>query len=169
MAEETLEQAGINLDPTDKRSEGGWLVALPIEEQGEIRRDLAEVILLVARARTFLAERTHSTGEQRHAVEQAIAWLDRAEAIDPTPTMALFDDRANYLTKIGDTKRAAEDRARCDAISPSTGRDFYLIGTALLAKGEPDRAENALIKAIGLAPQGFWAWFALGLCHYDQK
>ena len=169
LAEETLEQAGITLDPTDNRSVGGWLDVLPIEEQGEIRRDLAEVILLVARARTFLAERTHSPAEQRHAVEEAIAWLDRAEKIDPTPTLTLFDDRANYLTRIGDTKRAAENRSRRDAISPSTGRDFYLLGTALLAKGEPDRAENALIKAVGLTPQGFWAWFALGLCHYDQK
>jgi len=169
LAEETLQQAGITIDPTNKRSTGGWLDALPADEQTEVRRDLAEVILLVARARTYLADRTHSPEEQRRAVKRAITWLDRAEAIDPSPTLTLYDDRANYLAKIGDLNRAAEDRARRDSISPSSGRDYYLIGTAFLAKGEPDRAEAALIKATGLSPQGFWPWFALGLCHFDQK
>ncbi len=169
LAEETLEQAGITLDPTDKRPARGWVEALPADEQSAVRRDFAEVILLLARARTYLADRTHSPEEQRRAVKRAIAWLDRAEAIDPSPTLTLYDDRANYLAKIGDLKRAAEDRTRRDAISPSSGRDYYLLGTALLAKGEPDRAEAALIKAVGLTPQGFWPWFALGLCHFDQK
>ena len=171
LAEETLEQAGISLDldPQARTIAGGWLDVLPAAERGEIRKDLAEVILLVARARVYLADRTHSPTEQRRATERAIAWLDRAEAIDPSPTMTLYDDRANYLSRIGQAERAALDRRRHDAIAPSTGRDYYLLGTSLLAQRQPDRAEAALIKATTLSPQGYWPWFALGLCHFDQK
>ena len=169
LAEETLTQAGVTLDPEHDRFSDGWLIILPAEEQKEARDDLAELILLVARARTYLADRTHSQVGQRRAIDKAVAWLDRAEMIDPTPTVSLFDDRASYLARAGQTKRAAADRERSAKLPPTSGRDFYLLGTALLARGQADRAEVALNKAISLTPQGFWPWFALGLCHFDQK
>ncbi len=102
------------------------------------------------------------------ALEEAIARLDRAEKLDPIPSQALYADRALYHAALGEAKEAARDRARRDATRPTTGRDFYLIGTALLAQGQPDRAEPALARATGLDPRRFWGWFALGLCHYDQ-
>ena len=169
LAEETLTQAGITLDPDDPDAGGGWLDHLPLAERFEAQRDLAEVILLLARARVYLADRTHSAAEQRRAATLAVAWLDRAEMIDPTPNLTLYDDRVTYLDRVDQPVRSARDRARRAALSPRTGRDYYLLGTSLLAHGEPDQAEAALIKATGLSPQGFWPWFALGLCHYDQK
>ena len=169
LAEDTLDQAGITLGATADSASGGWLDALPTSEQAEIRRDLTEVILLLARARVYLADRTHSATEQRKTLQNAIAWLDRAEEINLKPMLTLYDDRANYLAQIGDSRRSALDRQHANSIPPSTGRDYYLMGTALLARNEPDRAEIALRKATELSPQGFWPWFALGLCHYDQQ
>ena len=169
LAEETLSQAGVTLDPQQDKISDGWLEILPTDEQKEARDDLAELILLVARARIYLADRTHSKVGQRQAVVKAVAWLDRAEMIDPTPTVSLLDDRASYLDRLGQTQRAAEDRALSSQLEPTSGRDFHLLGTALLARGQTDRAEIALNKAIALTPQRFWPWFALGLCHFDQK
>ena len=169
LAEDTLAHAGIAPDPARTAGDRAtWLDGLPTRDQVEARRDIAEVILLLARARVYLADASHSAARQREAAATAVAWLDRAEAIDPVPNATLLDDRAGYLDRIGRPDRAAIDRARRDRTRPATGRDFYLIGTALLARGETDRAEVALIKATNLSPRGFWPWFALGLCHYDQ-
>ena len=169
LADDALAEAGVTLQTKHDQTSGGWLEILPPSDQKEIRDDLAELILLVARARVYLADRTYSQAARRQAINTAIAWLDRAEIIDPTPAVSLFEDRANYLARVGQTKRAAEDHARFAKLAPTSGRDFYLLGTALLARGQADRAEIALNKAITLAPQRFWPWFALGLCHYDQK
>ena len=169
LAEDSLEEAGVTLQAKRDQTSGGWLEVLPPSDQKEVRDDLAELILLIARARVYLADRTYSEVGRRQAINRAIAWLDRAEIVDPTPTVSLFEDRANYLARVGQTKRVAEDQTRIARLTPTSGRDFYLLGTALLARGQADRAEIALNKAITLAPQRFWPWFAMGLCHYDQK
>jgi serine/threonine protein kinase/tetratricopeptide (TPR) repeat protein len=165
LAEEALRQAGVDAWGDRSRS---WLAALEPEEQLKMRGDLSELILLTARARVYQAERSKSEEKRRRALEEAIVRLDRAEKLDPNPSQALFADRASYHSALGDAGPAAKDRARRDATPPTTGRDFYLLGTSLLAQGQPDRAELALTRAIGLDPRRFWAWFSLGLCHYDQ-
>ena len=131
LAREVLGQAGIDLNAdTDARAgPAGWFDLLGAEDRREVRRDVAELILLVARARVYLLDRAQAA-DRRPAIERAIAWLDRAEAIDPSPTLTLYDDRANYLDRVGQAGRAAADRARRDAIAPATGRDFYLLGAA---------------------------------------
>ncbi len=165
LAEGALAEAGVE---ARGRPADSWVDALPPAERDEIRRDLAELMLLAARARVFRAERSRSEPARRAALDGAIARLDRAEALDPTPTQALYDDRARYRDALGDAREAARDRLRRDATPPATGRDFYLIGTSFLARGRPDAAEPALLRAVGLDPRRFWSWFALGLCHYDQ-
>ena len=165
VAEEAIRQAGVD-------ASGGrpmaWISTLTPDEQASIRGDLAELMLLTARARVHQAERSKSEPRRRVALEEAVARLDRAENLDPSPSQALFADRALYHSALGEAEEATRDRALRDATPPSTGRDFYLLGTALLAQGHPDRAEPALARATGLDPRRFWGWFALGLCHYDQ-
>ena len=165
VAEEAIRQAGVD-------APGGrpmaWISTLTPDEQASIRGDLAELMLLTARARVHQAERSKSEPRRRAALEEAVARLDRAEELDPSPSQALFADRAAYHAALGDAEEAARDRSHREATPPSTGRDFYLLGTALLAQGHPDRAEPALARATGLDPRRFWGWFALGLCHFDQ-
>ena len=166
LADEVVRQAGVD-DPAE-RPRDSWLTALAPDKRASIRGDLAELLMLSARARVAQAERSKSEPRRQRALEAAIARLDLAERLDPAPTHALFADRSRYHAALGRADLARVDRARRDATPPATSRDFYLIGTADLAQGRPDRAEPALIKAVGLDPRRFWSWFALGLCHYDQ-
>jgi tetratricopeptide (TPR) repeat protein len=129
---------------------------------------MSELIQLRARALVFLAARGGLPAEIQRSNERAVAWLDRAEQFDPHPTAALYEDRAQYESSLGETARALHDRRRAAAIPPSSARDCYLRGTALLARGRRDAAEALLLRATVLEPNRFWAWFALGLCHFDE-
>lgn len=166
LARETLDGYGVG-------GTGDWTQAaavrnLPAVEQRALREEVSELIQLEARARITLAERTGSAAEVRSALRRGVAWLDTAERFDPRPPASLYEDRARYHAALGQGDRAARDRALAARIPPASSRDFYLLGTSLLAAGQPDRAEVPLSRAVsGEAPR-FWAWFALGICHFDQ-
>jgi serine/threonine protein kinase/Tfp pilus assembly protein PilF len=166
LADETLERLGFG-----KRGEwqrGSWVGRLTPAEQSMLHERVTELILLEARARAYQAGRVGSEADQRLALEWAVRWLSSAERLDPKPPAALYGERARYLAALGLSDEAACDRAREAETPPATGRDFALRGTALLAQGDPSRAEESLRRAIALDNRSFWAWFALGLCHYDQ-
>ena len=165
LAEGAIRAAGVGA--SKDRPDSWWSVLTP-DEQATMRSELSELILLAAQARVYQAERSRSEPKRRLALETAIARLDLAERLDPKPPQTLYADRALYHAALGNAGDAARDRARRDATPPTTGRDFYLLGTSLLARGQPDRAEPILSRATGLDPRRFWGWFALGLCHYDQ-
>ncbi len=149
-------------------SRGYWVASLAPGERDDLRRDLAELILLEARARVRLAGSSGGEDERRRALEWAVAWLDRAEALDPAPSPALFAERARHHHALGQPDLARRDRERAESTPAATCRDEYLLGTADLAEGRPDRAERRLRRAVALDARRFWAWFALGLCHFDQ-
>src|SRR5262249_27178514 len=52
---------------------------------------------------------------------------------------------------------------------PATGHDWTLLGTTLLAGGDPAAAEDALRQAIRRDVTSFWTWFILGHCHFVQR
>jgi serine/threonine protein kinase/Tfp pilus assembly protein PilF len=145
-----------------------WVGRLTATEQEQIRERTVELILLEARGRTALAERRGSEVDRREALEWAVTWLDRAEQLDPRPPATLFADRARYLAALGLSDRAAQDR-NLEAQTPLvTSRDFALRGTERLVRHDYPHAEEALQRAVVLDPRAFWAWFALGLCHFEQ-
>ncbi len=170
LAEDAVAQAGVTLDEArpSRPGAGLWVDAVTPEDRLTIRGEVSELILLMSTARIVLAERSRSEPRRRKTLETSIARLDRAERIDPHPPRVLFENRARYHSALGEAGRAAVDRKRAEATPLSTGRDFYLQGTALLAHGQADRAEPILLRSVGLEPRRFWSWFALGLCHYDQ-
>ncbi len=145
-----------------------WVTTLAPDERMSLRRDLAELILLESRARVILAEKEGTEVDRRKALERAVVSLDRAEALDPAPSPALFSDRADYHRALGRADLARKDRERAESTPASSCRDDYLLGTADLAARRFDRAEGRLGRAVALDPGRFWAWFALGLCHADQ-
>ncbi|MDR3637922.1 MAG: protein kinase [Isosphaeraceae bacterium] len=166
LADDVL--AGQRFDAHGRWQPGPWVERLDRAEQAEVRARMAELILLEARAKTYLAGRSRGTDEWRKAREWAVRWLDRAEYLDPRPSSALFSDRALYLADLGLPADAAADRTRSAQTPPATSRDFALRGTSLLALGELARAEADLRRAVNLDPRSFWAWFTLGHCYYDQ-
>ncbi len=137
-------------------------------ERINLAEDLSELILLRCRASVALAARDGPESSRRQALEDAVAWLGRAQAIDPHPSAVLYEDRARYLQALGEEQGADANRKRAVLTQPKSARDFYLLGTALAAQRKLDAAEGLLGRAVALDSRRFWAWFALGLCHYDQ-
>ncbi|HEV3121505.1 MAG TPA: serine/threonine-protein kinase, partial [Isosphaeraceae bacterium] len=75
----------------------GPLVArLPAADQERLREQVSELVMLEARARVRIAERSRLVRDRSVALDNAIAWLDRAETFDPRPPAALYEDRARY-------------------------------------------------------------------------
>ncbi len=159
--------ASYQLDQPGEWAKNPMVRRLPADQRQTLVEELSELMLLHARAQVELARR-RSEPWRRWALQSGITWLDRAEAIDPHPSAALFQERARYYKALGLSHEAALDRARAERIQPATARDFYLLGTTMAGQGQIDQAENYLSRAIALDPKRFWAWFALGLCHYDQ-
>ncbi|MBX6312088.1 MAG: tetratricopeptide repeat protein, partial [Isosphaeraceae bacterium] len=166
LANQMLEAYGVGR--ADDWTAGPLVRRLSAAERADLLEEMSELVLLRARARIVLADRSGDEGRRRRALREGIAWLDRVERFDPHPSAALFEERARYHAALGQAAEAHRDRARAATIPPTTSRDFYLLGTAQLAAGQADRAERSLSRAVALDPRRFWAWFVLGLCHADQ-
>lgn len=170
--ERGLERADRELAAYDARDPARFLEAasvrrLPPGEQRALREEVSELILLRARARVLLTRRLPES-RRRPVLEDALAWLDRAERIDPRPSAALFQQRAQFERALGLGDLAGADERRAAQTPSLTARDDYLLGTQLAAEGRLDAAEASLTRAVTRDSRRFWAWFALGLCHYDQ-
>ncbi len=146
----------------------GWIHGLAADEQGRVRQQAVELIMLEARAQVLRAKKHGSEADRRRAIERAIARLDRAENLDRPAPAALFDERSRYYDALGEPARADRDRLQAARTAPSTCHDWTLLGTTLLAAGDAPAAEDALRQAIRLDVTSFWTWFILGHCHYKQ-
>ncbi|GIW85746.1 MAG: hypothetical protein KatS3mg108_0070 [Isosphaeraceae bacterium] len=140
---------------------------LPERDRLQLREQLSELLILRARATLLYARQVGSS--MLAALEASLADLDRAESIDPAPPAALYHDRQRIAEQLGRPEDAARDATLAERSPPRTARDFYLEGTELVALGQLDDAETQLLRAVSLDPRRFWAWFALGLCRFDQK
>ncbi len=147
---------------------GAWQRRLTTEEQQRLREQVAELIMLDARAFVTFATQRGSEADRRRAIERAIASLDRSERISRVAPSALYLERARYHAALGLASLAARDRELASARAPSTCHDFTLLGTTLLAGGDPVGAEQAVRQALHLDITSFWAWFVLGHCHFAQ-
>jgi tetratricopeptide (TPR) repeat protein len=166
LARHTLDGYGVGR-PGDWTT--GLLVRrLPAAEQRALCEEVSELVLLEVRARITLAERSKSKLELIRSLQRGILWLDRVERFEPRPPAALYEDRGRFYAALGRRDLADRDRALASTVPPSSARDFYLLGTSLLARGRPDLAELPLSRAATLDARRFWAWFALGICHSDQ-
>ncbi len=144
------------------------LRALPPQEQQLLIEEVAELLQLEARAAVVQAHDLPE-GTYAKALVRAIERLNLIEEFDPNPTSALFLERARYYNGLGMADEAEADLEQARSIPMTTARDFYMLGTTALAEGVVDRAEELLDHATGLAPDRYWSWFALGLCHLKQR
>jgi len=149
-----------------------WVDRKDVQLLGEEQRErlieqVSELLLLEARATVILAS-DRSEVEYAQALKTAIRRLNLAEQFDPDPPISLYRERGRYASFLGLGNQAELDWEIARRSRPETARDFYLLGRDALAEGRSDEAEQLLGRAIGLDPQRFWAWFAMGMCHYDQ-
>jgi serine/threonine protein kinase/tetratricopeptide (TPR) repeat protein len=166
LAQKTLDQEHIGRDGQWRSDSWAW--RLTAREQTSVREQTSDLILLSARARVYLARRLGTRSDVIAAEEWAVRWLDRAERLEPEPSAALYGERASHLEDLGRSDFAARDRAHEAELPPRTARDFALRGDSYLGVGDLTRAEESLRQAVELDPRSFWAWFALGHCHFEQ-
>jgi len=166
-ARQTLHDLGFDAGPEPRH--GQWMRRLTREEQNHLREQLAELVMLDARAAVMLATQRGSEGDLRMAYKQALASLERAMKIAPAVPGALYAERALYHARLGEDKLAQDDSQLAASIVPTTCHDFTLLGSTLLASGDHPRAEDALRQAQKLDSTSFWTWFLLGHCHYAQR
>ncbi|HEU5117722.1 MAG TPA: tetratricopeptide repeat protein, partial [Isosphaeraceae bacterium] len=170
LANRELRDFGLfNLDPGAPTS-SAWQPAMPHlleSDRRALSEELAELILLKVRCEVALAN-GQSERKRRAVLTGALPWLDRAEVIDPEPPSALYQERARLKAALGRSLEAAGDREKAAKRPPRTARDYYLLGTASASDGHLESAEAFLSRAVALDSRRFWAWFALGLCHFDQ-
>lgn len=166
LAESIFARYGL-LAGDDRWREGPLVSPLSQTELDKLSEELAELLLLDARARVN-ASRGSGEGERATAFVEAIGRLDLAERIDRHPPPTLYVDRALYRRLLGLADLAEADEQRARRTPARSARDHYLIGMSLLAGGRMDEAEERLSRAVAMEPERYWGWFALGICHADQ-
>ncbi len=140
------------------------------DQQVELREQLAELILIWTRARLFLLRdrQVHPSTYQRVHWE-AIAWLDQAERIDPTPSYVLYLQRSEYDQRLGLSAKADADRRTAQVTPIASAQDHYLVGTFFQARGDTERAEIHLTASFQKDPNLFWNAFMLGYLRLEQS
>ena len=166
LAGKTLESE--ELGPDGEFQPSSWVNLLTSAEQKKIREQTSELMLLHARSKIDLAQRSGDDRARLHAIREGIHLLENAERIDPRPPAVLYSDLARYHAAIGRADLAEADRLHEGLRKPATLRDFQLLGSSLLAQNQIPEAISALQRAIDLDPKAYWAWFTLGHCHFEQ-
>lgn len=166
-ARETLHELKVDAGADPRCAE--WTRRLTRKERSHLREQLAELVMLEARASVMLATQVGTERAIRKAYKQALASLDRAMKIAPSIPGALYAERSLYHARLGESELAKSDSDLAAAIIPTTCHDLTLLGSSLLAAGDNARAEEALRRALKLDGTSFWAWFLLGHCHYAQR
>ncbi len=160
VCEETLGLYGV-LDRADWQEDLQWQ-ALPADERHRLAEDVRELLLLLARARVCMGPGTPEV------LREALALLRRGEAIpELAPCRALWEDRAQYLSRLGEQGEAAATQEKAEAIRPATARDYYLLAGSLARRGQYARAVEELDRALRENPRHYWSAVQRGICHQE--
>jgi len=149
------------LDRPDWQQHPDWQ-RLDGPDRARLAEEARDLLLLLAGARARQAR------WDRQALTDALALLDRAEAIpDVPPCQALWVDRATYLQHLGEAVKAAAARDRARTVPASTAHDHYLLAMAHVREQKYARAVAQLDEAVRLNPRDYWSWMQRGLCHQE--
>ena len=139
LAEEAIRDAGVATSSDRSRT---WLSDLTPDEQVTMRSDLAELILLAARARVYQAERSKSEPKRRVALEEAIDRLDLAEKLGPQ-ALASALRRPGALSRRAGRRRASRQRPGATRRDSPDHRARLLSARHLAALARPARPSRA--------------------------
>jgi serine/threonine protein kinase/Tfp pilus assembly protein PilF len=102
------------------------------------------------------------------AFRKALILVERARAIPGLPpSVALLEDRALYLERLGDRAASAEARAMARRLQPTGARDHYELARAHAFNRRYAEAVTELKQALLLNPRHYWSWLQLGICHEE--
>jgi len=122
-------------------TDGPLVRRLPADERRVLREEVAELVLLEARARVALAGSTTSPTRPRRGPGAGRGPARPGSNGSLPPRAALYEDRARFHAALGRGDLAARDRAPGDAPPAALRAGLYLLGTSLLARGRLDLAE----------------------------
>ena len=93
--------------------------------------------------------------------EEALPWLEKAAALDPTRAKAL-NDLGNLLQELGRSEEAEDAYRRVLRLEPDSADAYNNLGTALKERGLVEEAVDAYRRAIESDSKHFGAYFNLG-------
>ena len=147
------------------------VVYLPAKHRQKLKSDVASLLVMMARAKRCQAWE-HTQGEERNTVlREALELNRRAEQNGAATTIgrALWLQRAQIWTALGETKKAAQLQAKAEQQPIQNIRDKYMLARAHMDARRYSKAEP-LLRAITLNnPKHIPAWFYLGICHNKQN
>jgi tetratricopeptide (TPR) repeat protein len=136
---------------------------LPAEDQERLRRDIGDLLLLLAR--TELVESSSPTNQP---VRMALHLNHLAESCYTTgpPPLALWKQRAALAQQLQGRKEEAElARINATEAAPQSAADLCLLASEHTAQGHFLEALPLLHEATRREPQNFWAWYSRGICY----
>jgi serine/threonine protein kinase/lipoprotein NlpI len=136
---------------------------LAISDRQHLAEDARELLLLLAWARASAAPNDEAT------LREALSLLDRAEAVSGlAPLRALWEDRALYFDRLGETERAKTALASAAKIRPESARDHYLLAISFARHGRYSAAIAELNRALQINPDHYWSLVQRGICYREQ-
>ena len=141
---------------------------LPRDDQTALRGELAELLMMEVRARVVLVEQTEAVASRRQVYDWGIERLEAGSRLSTLECRPRSIRTGASPVCCGAGRRGGARPGPGRSHCPLFRSRHYLLGTSLLALGQPDRAEISLSRAVALNPRQFWTWFALGICHSDQ-
>jgi eukaryotic-like serine/threonine-protein kinase len=140
---------------------------LSTANEGRLRAEMEDLLLLLARAKIQQASGMHDAGQKEEQVRTALRWNQLAEQLSPDQPacQALLAQRAELLQLLGQKPAADRIGAQAEETPLRTPRDYYLAGSERAAQGRWGEALPLLQMAADRDPQSFWARLLLGICY----
>ncbi len=135
--------------------------------QDLMRRNAAELLLLVARGTTLHALNQGDLSARQEGIAQALELNRLAEGClgSEHASRALWVQRAELTRRLGRDEEAKRLQARALATPLRTAADYYLVAVEHTAQGRFKEALPLLAQATEIDSQDYWAWLLRGVCH----
>jgi serine/threonine protein kinase/Flp pilus assembly protein TadD len=137
------------------------------EEQSDLRKNVSELFVLLARGAALQAANESDASKQQSLVSEALVFNERAESCrgEALDSRALWSQRAELLGLLGREEESRKFKAGALSTPLRTAADHYLVATEHAAAGHYREALPLLEKVTEEDAQDFWAWFLRGVCH----
>ena len=159
-----LERYGIGLEP--EWMNNPLMALLPAEQQKELRFELTEMLLFMARGEQSRAEDAKTTDARQKAYRRALHWNQLAEQCSPPgkPPHLLIQLRQELMQEFPQEGLGGMSLIMGEI---DTERDAYHNGVALTMAARWNEAIPLLRDFTERHPQDFHAWLVLGFCHHQ--
>jgi serine/threonine protein kinase/Flp pilus assembly protein TadD len=164
MGREALASYGMLDHPT--RVDAASVRRLSVEEQSILRKNAAELLVLLARGVTLQAGNESDSTAKQVLISEALRLNEQAESFSGEQgSRALWAQRAELTGLLGRTEESRKFQTVALSTPLRSAVDQYLVAAELAAAGRYRAALPLLEKVTVEDAEDFWAWFLRGVCH----